>query len=201
MSDEKTEAFALDGGSKESFRERLKMLIGDRSIRAAARGWGLSFSTLNNYLNKGTEPSFTVIRNIAHKEQISLDWLAFGSSSETPHNATTNSGNRGVAEENGKLVAAWLMVLDSLEVQEAETILKIIHRKGIEWVISACNKTEIIHKDVASHVEKALLALPVAEQERLMALHEAKKGASPEECEIDDVAGITCKKWIGLDKE
>lgn len=110
-------------------------------------------------------------------------------------------GQQGVGEENGKLAAAWLMVLDSLEVQEAETILKIIHRKGIEWVISACNKTETIHKDVASHIEKALLALPVEEQERLMALHEAKKGASPEECEVDDVAGITCKKWIGLDKE
>lgn len=194
MTDEKTNEFAFDGGSKESFRERLKMLIGERSIRAAARCWGLSFSTLNNYLNKGTEPSFTAIRSIAYKEQISLDWLAFGSDDELSNNLKTRSGKTGIDDNDGKLMTAWLMVLDSLDAQEAQAILRIIHRKGIEGVISACMKTDTANENnITSNIEKALLELPPEEQERLMALHEAKKGAIPEECAVENVETLDSK--------
>ena len=48
MATGKANEIAFDEGRKESFIKRLKSLVGNRSIRAAAKDWGLSFSTLNN---------------------------------------------------------------------------------------------------------------------------------------------------------
>lgn len=45
-------AFVVDG--KESFKSRLQHLIGTRSVRAAAKDWGVPVSTINNYLQKNT---------------------------------------------------------------------------------------------------------------------------------------------------
>ncbi|SQD03496.1 repressor protein [Escherichia coli] len=57
----KGKSLSLPEVTKESIPERLRELIGKRSVRAAAKDWGLSFSTLNNYLTRGTEPSLSVL--------------------------------------------------------------------------------------------------------------------------------------------
>lgn len=54
------DAFSFVDRGKESFRERLVKLIGNRSVRTAASDWGIPPSTLNNYIHKGTEPSFKI---------------------------------------------------------------------------------------------------------------------------------------------
>ncbi|MGL9772851.1 MAG: helix-turn-helix domain-containing protein [Sodalis sp. (in: enterobacteria)] len=90
MRKRKTSNFAFDMDGKENFVARLKQLIGNRSARAAANEWGLSFSTLYNYLTRGTELSFTVVQGIAYKEHVSLDWLAFGSSCTQNEVASTS---------------------------------------------------------------------------------------------------------------
>ncbi|HCL5208590.1 TPA: helix-turn-helix domain-containing protein, partial [Salmonella enterica] len=69
-------SFVLEG--KDNFRQRLQSLIGNRSVRAAAKDWGVPVSTLNNYIHKGTEPSFKIVCLISNKEQVSLNWLAYG---------------------------------------------------------------------------------------------------------------------------
>jgi len=60
---------SVDGGEQDGLlADRLRTLIGSRSTRAAAKAWDLSYSTLNNYLNRGTEPSLSVARQIAERE-------------------------------------------------------------------------------------------------------------------------------------
>ncbi|MGL9772952.1 MAG: hypothetical protein ACR5LG_00725 [Sodalis sp. (in: enterobacteria)] len=78
---------------------RLKQLTGNRSVRAAATEWGLSFSTLHNYLTRGTEPSFTVVQGIVYKKHVSLDWLAFGSSC-TQNEVASTSEIQSINEES-----------------------------------------------------------------------------------------------------
>lgn len=191
----KESEFAFVDDGKESFRERLKKLIGTRSIRGAARQWGLSFSTLNNYLNKGTEPSFSAIRRIAHVEQVSLDWLAFGAEVNLcSKNLIHEEHNDHAPSSDNKLTAAWFMVLESTEPEEALKLIKLIHRKGIERVIEEApgKGSSQATQHEFTELERALLQLPTEEQERLMALHEAKKGAS-EECGVTGPQSLTDK--------
>lgn len=65
-------------GELISLAERLRYLIGRRSTRAAAKAWQLSYSTLNNYITRGTEPSLSVAAKIAELEGVTIEWLAWG---------------------------------------------------------------------------------------------------------------------------
>ena len=131
-------SFADD--EKESFKKRLQHLIGNRSVRAAARDWGLSVSTLNNYLTKGTEPALKVVQVVAKKEHVSLDWLANGIESgvQAPPPPTAT---QSMQSEN-HLRNMWLMVLDSLDEPDALALIKAIHRKGVEGLLSTTAEQE-----------------------------------------------------------
>ncbi|QPN37564.1 hypothetical protein I5080_22235 [Salmonella enterica] len=59
MSTDEKARLPYDEG-KDSFKERLHLLVGNRSLRAAAKAWDLPYSTLNNYFEKGTIPSLYV---------------------------------------------------------------------------------------------------------------------------------------------
>jgi len=177
MSEGKESELSFESDGKESFKQRLRELIGSRSVRSVARAWGLSFSTLNNYLNRGTDPSLSAVKSIAKAEGVSIDWLASGEN-RTQMNSIEIRATKGIGEINSsdKLSSAWLMVLESIEPHEAFSLIKLIHRKGIERVIS--EQIEAVTESHLTSVEKELLKLPKEEKERLMALHEAKKGAS-----------------------
>ncbi|MFV8875370.1 transcriptional regulator [Serratia fonticola] len=169
MVNRKTKEFAFEVEGKEKLKERLRQLVGTRSVRAAARDWGLSFSTLNNYLTKNTEPSFSAIKNIANKEQVSLDWIAYGSAvgaaPTIKHSSDESPQGQEIAD---KLTSAWLAILDSLDEGEAQALLRVIHKKGVDGIVEMAT---------ANSLDMELLQLPVEEKERLMALHEAQKGA------------------------
>ncbi|EDU2969803.1 bacteriophage CI repressor [Salmonella enterica subsp. enterica serovar Manhattan] len=179
----KENALSFQAGEKENLPARLRLLIGSRSARSAAAEWGLSFSTLNNYLNRGTDPSFSVMKIIAIKEDVSLDWLAFGKNEldkvHDKHELPPYSSSDG-------LEAAWLMVYKTLSKEELEALMGLLLREGTKGILTLLNKKNQ-HKNetykTVTELEHALLQLPAEEKERLMALHEAKKGAS-EECEV-----------------
>lgn len=87
MKNKKASDASFSDEEKEGFISRLLQLVGQRNIRTAAKDWGLPYSTLNNYINKGTSPSLKYMQIVANKENVSLDWLANGDKNfkfETP---------------------------------------------------------------------------------------------------------------------
>ncbi|MFM2555099.1 helix-turn-helix domain-containing protein [Escherichia coli] len=122
--------FSFDAPGKESFKARLLSLIGKRSVRAAAKDWGVPVSTLNNYIHKGTEPSFKMACLISNKEQVSLNWLAFGSDEDTPSTpcSTVDTGNLDNANQT---ITA---ILSSLSADEQLELARLLGRKGADFL-------------------------------------------------------------------
>ncbi|AJQ92665.1 helix-turn-helix domain-containing protein [Gynuella sunshinyii] len=60
-----------------SFAQRLKKLIGERTVSAFARQVGMNESLIRKYLS-GSEPSISKAAQIADKTNSSLYWLATG---------------------------------------------------------------------------------------------------------------------------
>lgn len=60
------------------FKERLKFVIGERSLREFAKECSLSPSTLSNYLNGETYPTLDRLATIATVSRSSYSWLATG---------------------------------------------------------------------------------------------------------------------------
>ena len=124
---------------KESLADRLRFLIGRRSTRAAAKSWRLSYSTLNNYINRGTEPSLSIAAQIAELEGVSVEWLAWGErqaqtvppalEQNVAHYASTSPTT------NDPLQFAWSMVFSSLDRSEQEALLKLIHKEGVKGIL------------------------------------------------------------------
>jgi len=166
----KANEFAFDETRKESFRSRLKKLIGQRSVRGAAKDWGLSFSTLNNYLTRGTEPSFVAMIAVASKEKVSLDWIAFGTTDVKSESIAGNMSNESQVVD--PLAMAWNMIFSSLNRHDVEALISLIHREGARGILSTTESP--------GNLDQLLLGLPTEEKERLIALHEAKKGALEE---------------------
>ena len=163
----KENKFAFGWEGKESFRERLEMLIGGRSIRSAAKAWGLPASTINNYLHKGTEPALKVVLSIAEAENVSLEWLALGLNKD--HGAKSSSKT----QEHDNLKHTWLMIYESLDRQDIESLIRLIHKEGAKGILLSSSRID--------SVDNALLLLSQEEKERLMRLYDQiKKGASEE---------------------
>ncbi|MGL9773630.1 MAG: hypothetical protein ACR5LG_06030 [Sodalis sp. (in: enterobacteria)] len=184
----KTSNFAFDMDGKENFVARLKQLIGNRSARAAATEWGLSFSTLHNYLTRGTEPSYTVVQSITYKEHVSLDWLAF-SLLCTQKEVASTSEILSINEESlieDPLEATWHMIYKSLNKKDLEALIMPAFARRAKGVLALSGRKD--------DLDSLLLQLPKEEKERLIALHEAKKEAVSEECAVADVASLNCKK-------
>lgn len=118
----------LDEG-KDTFTSRLQLLVGSRSLRAAAKAWELPYSTLNNYFEKGTIPSLYIAQRIAKIEGVSLEWLASGDG----ENSTRCLSNK-LDHDNTKM--AWQLMFEMLELEEAKALLRLIHRKGIEHILN-----------------------------------------------------------------
>ncbi|PHM22566.1 hypothetical protein [Xenorhabdus ehlersii] len=144
---------------KETFKDRLKLLIGKRSVRAAAKDWELSVSTLNNYLNRGTEPTLSVINTISSIENISIDWLANGTREVADPIASgiVESVNTDISkQELTQLKQAWDMVFDSIEPNEASELLKYIHRNGVVSILNRGQK-----QTLQDAIEDTIDSLPI----------------------------------------
>lgn len=106
---------------------------------------------------------------IAQKEQVSLDWIAFGSINAISDAASEND-EKVTATSGDALETTWGMIYKSLSRSDVEALISLLLQKGAQGVLSLSN-CEV-------ELELALLQLPKEEKQRLMALHDAKKGAS-----------------------
>ncbi|EOQ2240450.1 helix-turn-helix domain containing protein [Escherichia coli] len=123
--------FSFDAPGKESFKARLLSLIGTRSVRAAAKDWGVPVSTLNNYIHKGTEPSFKMACLISNKEHVSLNWLAFGSDENTPRTPCCSTVDAGNLDNANQTITA---ILSSLSTDEQLELARLLGRKGADFL-------------------------------------------------------------------
>ncbi|MGT3184366.1 helix-turn-helix domain-containing protein [Yersinia enterocolitica] len=128
LKDDNTFSFAE--ADKESFKARLQKLIGDRSVRAVAKDWEIPVSTLNNYLHKGTEPSFKVVCSISNKEQVSLNWLAYGVDCVEP---TTQKLSMQIENADSSLVHELLRRAQS---DDREKLINAICDIGIKGILA-----------------------------------------------------------------
>lgn len=122
--------FVFTAEGKEKFKARLQSLIGARSVRAAAKEWGVPASTINNYLHKETEPSLKIACLISDKEQVSLEWLAYGQDKKQSEQ-TTKTEQKTTAAPAQALIAAW----EILEPTEQEQLTRLLTLKGAEILI------------------------------------------------------------------
>ena len=65
--------------SPDCFRDRLKLAIGDHSIRSIAAKIGLSPSVIHQYLSGKSEPTRKALIAIADGTATSIEWLVIGS--------------------------------------------------------------------------------------------------------------------------
>lgn len=128
-----------ENGGLISLADRLRYLIGSRSTRSAAKAWQLSYSTLNNYITRGTEPSLSVAAKIAELEGVSIEWLAWGDREDTSvvthEEPAVYQLKRGNPAQNEPLQIAWMLVFNSLDRHEQEALLKLIHKEGIQGIL------------------------------------------------------------------
>ena len=148
--------------SVEGLAYRLRLLIGPRSTRSVAKAWDLSYSTLNNYLNRGTEPSLSMAKKIADREGVSVEWLASGIHKETPALLADNGESAPQKTPPADpLEFAWSMVFNSLDKNEVEALLKVIHKEGVKGILHESR----LHSDFAEQ----LYSLSASQRERFYA--------------------------------
>lgn len=168
MTDRKANELAFDEDRKESFIKRLRSLIGNRSVRHAARDWGLSFSTLNNYLTRGTEPSFAAMQAIASRENVTLDWLAFGDDSNLIHQTNTEADRKTFVELSK---STWNLIFESLGPEEQKEVIDYCLKEGARSMVGLIAST--------TEVDRAFRGLSLDDKERLLRLNtQLKKGSS-----------------------
>ncbi|MEQ1966300.1 hypothetical protein ABLA30_04450 [Xenorhabdus nematophila] len=152
MQRKKTDELSFRQGTKESIKSRLLTLIGNRSVRAAATDWGLPYSTLNNYLTKETDPSFKAMQMVANAEGISLDWLATGGNCSI----LRPEKEEAKREDDDILRHTWNMVFDALNSDDINKLLKLIHRRGVEGLLTMTQTPQEI-----LDIEDVINSLPI----------------------------------------
>lgn len=186
MSTQKTTKVAIPDDQKETIQDRLKQLFKGRNLRQVAKDWGMPYSTLNNYFSKGTKPGLDVIEHVCDVESISLEWLIAGresrpttpQSTSKPSVPTINEEPTKTDNERAAMRAAWEVIFNSLGDDEAKALLSLFVLRGVQGVIKLAQERETA-ADILSRLD-------ADEQERLLALHEAKKGA-PTDSEGDEL--------------
>ena len=169
MNTAKETEFAFVEERKAKLVERIRALAErHKSLRAAARVWEMSFSTLNNYINRGTEPSFFVIHNISMKENVSMDWLAYGSHDPFEFNKVI------IDLQQTQIIPGrdtWLMIFDNLDPEERKSLLNYCIKVGAPNLASLTRKI--------GPNDQEFIALPEEEKERVLRLYrQVKKGSS-----------------------
>lgn len=150
------------------FSERLKKamdLAGLNNSQVAFRA-GMSESSIRKYLKGETYPGLDRLVLLASACECSVIWLALGEG-EQDEERTTNAHQSASALQCDPVTSEFLSVMSRVSATDREDLLNIIYARGFKILLN-----------INSDVDVALLQLPKAEKERLMALHEAKKGAS-----------------------
>lgn len=149
------------------FPDRLKEAMktaGIPSNNQLAKNTELSEATIRKYLKGETYPTLDRLASLADACGCSLSWLATGDGGKEGFELNKNE-NR--AHNNEKEVSEVENILSYLTKEQKVKFLRVIYTKGIAAILS-----------LDGAFDAQFLALPDSEKERLLALHEAKKGAS-----------------------
>ncbi|WP_411753105.1 hypothetical protein [Serratia sp. (in: enterobacteria)] len=173
---------SFTGEVKEPVIHRLFQLVDRYPSRSqAARAWDMNVSTLQNYYKRkdiAPTPRKAHLLKIAEQEGVSLEWLLTGKGKGPDAEHFKNEKNELQKSETSepqsksynrtsKTDEIILEMLSFLAPDEKKKIVEVFVRKGVETVLYLLDENSI-----------KLLQLPDDEKERLLALHEAKKGAS-----------------------
>ncbi|HGE8482847.1 helix-turn-helix domain containing protein [Serratia nevei] len=159
---------AFQDNAKESIQDRLKKLMGPRSLRKAASDWGFPYSTLNNYFAKGTTPGVDVVVRVAEIEQVSVQWLILGTDDPSggqieQHEEQSHAG----ADEFQTLKVIW----DNLEAKERSQLARLLGRKGADALTLLLDDDSLKLLMLSGEVRQAALMLeklPVAKLEEIL---------------------------------
>ncbi|MBS9428742.1 hypothetical protein [Photorhabdus akhurstii] len=72
-----------------------------------------------------------------------MEWLASGTPNEKP---TDDSQRDDTGYGYDELKTAWSLILDSLDVKEAKTLINLMHRKGIEGILTMIHEKQDIEE-------------------------------------------------------
>ncbi|EEO8661602.1 bacteriophage CI repressor [Salmonella enterica subsp. enterica serovar Rubislaw] len=164
MNSEERFSFPIDG--KESIQERIKQLVGDRSLRKASQAWGLPYSTLNNYFEKNTTPGLHVVATIAKVENVSLEWLVYGEGRTTNEQKTADhSHTQSTSFNENDLVNE---LFRRANQDDREKLINALCDIGIKGVLSKLQQPEAQHSQpereyTKEELEAMIRALPVRE--------------------------------------
>ncbi|HBZ9863936.1 TPA: XRE family transcriptional regulator [Salmonella enterica subsp. houtenae] len=152
-------SFPMNG--KESIQERIKQLVGDRSLRKVSQLWDIPYSTLNNYFEKNTMPGLSVTAKIAKIENVSIDWLVFGEThTQQPQQPQQDAPCVGGGVQT--LIAIW----ESLDPEEQLQVSRQLGRKGAEVLTQLLDDGNLCLMQLSGEKREAALLLVGMEPER-----------------------------------
>lgn len=151
---------------KEPVIGRIAELIRKHASRsAAARAWGININTLNSYFKNEAPtpmPRENILQRIADSEGVTLEWLKSGNE-KTPKTPRQEAELVTTADAaTNRLVELFSL----LQQEDRDNLVRLFSLKGIETVLALLDSVNL-----------QFLQLPNDEKDRLIALHEAKKGA------------------------
>lgn len=163
MSEQTTNDFSFSQNRKESIQDRIKQLVGTRSLRKAASDWGLPYSTINNYFEKGTTPGLNVVATIAKLENVSLEWLVYGESRDALTIENTQKTTEDINRPNTSIVDE---MLRRATPEDRECLIDILCCIGIKGVLERLQQPTWHAKQADSGLdeqEKAIRKLNIRE--------------------------------------
>lgn len=169
MKDKGNEVVSLQDTVKETIKNRIQELIGSRSIRKAAADWGLTYSTLNNYLTRGSQPRIEAAKKIAEVEGVTVEWILYGLNSK-PNEAVTDRSLSLNAESE------WMRLHDSMTAEERKAFTRIVYRHGLSAILQLSDDENIRLLALPSRVKKISLMLKDWPSEKLKEISASLEG-------------------------
>ncbi|EAA4186745.1 bacteriophage CI repressor [Salmonella enterica subsp. enterica] len=130
---EKNHRVSFSKEEKETFLSRLALLQKGRTLLQAAEDWGVPRSTLNNYIHRGSNPRTNVIKEIAKKESVSLEWLMYGVGDAPQSSQSSQSSQHGDAAIM-RVVQVIQGMSEALDSKQREQLANFLIIKAAEYI-------------------------------------------------------------------
>ncbi|EBX0575702.1 XRE family transcriptional regulator [Salmonella enterica subsp. enterica serovar Utah] len=160
MSRQTADDFSFSQNRKESIQDRIKQLVGTRSLRKATSDWGLPYSTINNYFEKGTTPGLNVVATIAKLENVSLEWLVYGENVDVPIVEREKTPTEEVNRTNTSIVDE---ILRRATPEDRERLIDMLCCIGIKGVLERLQQPTKQTDSELEEQEKAIRSLNIRE--------------------------------------
>ena len=149
------------------FPNRLKEAMEGMSNSEVARRAYMSEATVRKYINGVTYPAIDSAALIAHACNVPLPWLITGREQKDETGGDVVCSGGSTISSSPTMLS---ILLERLRDDEKEELTDLLIREGVKTLLT------LVDEDTLN-----LVKLPREEKKRLLALHEAKKGA-PESC-------------------